>query len=103
MATSRMKERYNARPSERERRYHIWLMAEHPCACGCGERSTVVHHPLTRHPEQRWRRDHEFVVPMTDYCHRALHAMGREDLFTARDFAAAAHEFRRVALLWGRL
>jgi hypothetical protein len=99
----RIKEKYNPTPTKREREYHEWLMAEYPCACGCGGRSTVVHHPLTRHPEQRWRRDHEYVVPMTDHCHRALHAMGREDLFTDRDFATAAFEFRVAGYEEGKL
>jgi len=100
---TRIKERYNPRPTDRERRFHEWLMDEFPCACGCGGRSTVVHHPLTRHPEQRWRRDHEFVVPMTDACHRALHAMGRESLFTDRDLAGLAFGHRADAITEGRL
>lgn len=90
----RMKVKYNPIPTKREREYHLWLMSEYPCACGCGERSAVVHHPLTRHPEQRWRRDHEFVVPMTDHCHRALHAMGKESLFSDVDFSGLAWWFR---------
>lgn len=74
----RMKPKYNPTPTARERAYHLWLMAEFECSCGCGRQSTVVHHPLTRHPEQRWRRDHEFVVPMADECHTALHRLGHE-------------------------
>jgi hypothetical protein len=99
MATAaRIKEKYNATPTKREREYHLWLMSEYPCSCGCGGASTVVHHPLTRHPDQRWRRDPEFVVPMTDHCHRALHAMGRESLFSEMDFAALARWFRNTAI-----
>jgi hypothetical protein len=97
-ATARLKEKYNATPTKREREYHLWLMSEFPCSCGCGGASTVVHHPLTRHPDQRWRRDHEFVVPMTDHCHRALHAMGKESLFSDVDFAAVAASHRNWAI-----
>lgn len=69
----RVKERYNPKPTERERDYHLWLIEEWSCACGCKGKSTLVHHPLRRHPMQRWRRDHEFVVPMTADCHTELH------------------------------
>lgn len=96
--TGHIKAKYNPIPTKRERAYHAWLMETYPCACGCGERSRVVHHPLTRHPEQRWRRDHEYVVPMTGHCHMALHAMGRESLFSDVDFAALAHWFRARAI-----
>lgn len=74
---ARIKPKYNATPTPQERAYHLWLM-DRDCACGCGSASTVVHHPLTRHPEQRWRRDHEFVVPMDGFCHMRLHAQGRD-------------------------
>lgn len=96
--TGHIKERYNRIPTKREREYHHWLMEQYPCVCGCGEASTFVHHPLEEHPEQRWRRDHEYVVPMTDHCHRALHAMGRESLFTDLDLASLAHWFRAAAI-----
>jgi hypothetical protein len=93
-----MKVKYNATPTRREREYHQWLIAEHECSCGCRLPSTVVHHPLTRHPEQRWRRDHEYVVPMADECHRALHAMGSERLFSDVDFAGLAAWHRKEAI-----
>jgi hypothetical protein len=101
--TGHIKEKYNPTPTRREREYHLWLMQEHPCICGCGEPSATVHHPLTRHPAQRWRRDHEFVVPMTDHCHRALHAMGRESLFSDINFAAEAWFCRKAGLRAGQL
>jgi hypothetical protein len=99
----RIKPKYNPTPTAREKAFHLWLMDEFPCACGCGERSTFVHHPLEEHPEQRWRRDHEYVVPMTDHCHRALHAMGKESLFTDRDFAELASQFRAAGYEEGKL
>ena len=74
----RVKERYNPTPTAREKAYHLWLMETFPCICGCGGAATVVHHPLTRHPAQRWRRDHEYVVPMSADCHRGLHDVGDE-------------------------
>ena len=74
----RVKERYKPKPTERERDYHLWLMDTLDCICGCGAMSTIVHHPLRRHRDQRWRRDHEFVVPMNGHCHFALHQVGDE-------------------------
>lgn len=91
---TRLKVKYNPVPTAREKAFHLWLMDEFSCACGCGAYSECVHHPLTRHPEQRWRRDHLYVVPMADVCHRALHAMGRESLFSERNFADLAHGYR---------
>ena len=69
----RVKERYRPKPTERERGYHLWLMAENSCACGCGNPSTIVHHVLSYHQLKRWRRDHEIVVPMDSHCHFDLH------------------------------
>jgi hypothetical protein len=78
VAHGRIKERYNPVPTVREKAYHIWLIETFGCICGCDGASEVVHHPLTRHPEQRWRRDHEFVVPMTAQHHIDLHLNGNE-------------------------
>ena len=63
----------------KERRYHIWLMENEPCVCGCGRESTIVHHPLQEHPEQGTRRNHSYVVPMFWECHNAVHAHGRDE------------------------
>lgn len=92
----RVKQRYNPTPTARERAYHLWLLEEYPCVCRCGRFSECVHHPLTRHPEQRWRRDHEYVVPMTDACHRALHARGKDGLTFS--LAVMAGWYRRQAI-----
>lgn len=73
----RMRPKYNPTPPPHEKAYHLWLM-DRDCACGCGNVSSVVHHPLTRHPLQRWRRDHEYVVPLDADCHMRLHAQGRD-------------------------
>lgn len=99
----RMKPKYNPTPTAREKAYHLWLIDEFHCVCGCGDPSQCVHHPLTRHPAQRWRRDHEFVVPMTDHCHRALHAMGMESLFTDKNLAAEAWFYRADGRKAGKL
>ena len=77
----RIKPKYNPVPTAREKAYHVWLMETFPCICGCDGQATHVHHPLTRHPAQRWRRDHEYVVPMTDPCHRTLHDAGDEQVW----------------------
>ena len=91
--TGRIKLKYNATPTAREKTYHLWLIDTHPCACGCGAVSGVVHHPLTRHPEQRWRRDHEFVVPMHGLCHMRLHQEGSER-GSGVDYAGLAFRLR---------
>ena len=72
----RIKPKYNPVPNAKERRHHERLM-NLPCLA-CGGAGGVVHHVLTRHFEKRWRRDHEWVLPMDDNCHRALHAHGNE-------------------------
>lgn len=98
MTYSRIKPKYNAIPTKREREYHLWLMREYPCACGCGCPSTVVHHPLTRHPEQRWRRDHEFVVPMNGICHMKLHRIGSEKAAPFGGLSELAFGLRLIAI-----
>lgn len=95
----RIKAKYNATPTAREKTYHEWLMETFPCACGCGQAATVVHHPLTRHPRQRWRRDHEFVVPMNGGCHMDLHGRG----FEPEEFADLAFWHRHNAMELGKL
>ena len=95
----RIKARYNAIPTAQERAFHIWLMDNFPCACGCGCTSEVVHHPLTRHPLQRWRRDHEYVVPMRSESHVALHGDEREE----KCFADKAAQYRDAGIVEGML
>lgn len=80
--------KYNPTPNARERKFHLWLMDAYPCACGCGRPATEVHHPLQRHPAQRWRRDHTFVVPLWWECHREVHRHGSDT------FAERAWQFR---------
>ncbi len=88
---NRAKTKYNATPTAREKAYHLWLIDRFDCACGCDAVSGVVHHPLTRHADQRWRRDHEFVVPMHGFCHMRLHQIGheRDAPFTGLEHEAA--------------
>ena len=101
---TRMKPKYKAKPSAIQKAYHQWLMDTFGCFCGCERRSTVVHHPLTRHPQQQWRRDHEFVVPMYWACHVALHQCGSEQKYRPDlDFADGAYHFRQQGLGAGQL
>lgn len=100
---TRTKAKYNPTPTARERKFHLYLMDAYPCACGCGKPSTVVHHPLERHPAQRWRRDHEYTVPMNHSCHSDLHALGRESLFSDKSFAELAHWYREQGIKADRL
>lgn len=101
---TRIKEKYNPTPSAMEKAFHIWLIDNFDCACGCGAPSGVVHHPLQRHPAQRWRRDHEYVVPMHGFCHMRLHQAGSETAFMpGSDFAAMAHGYRNIGIEQGKL
>jgi hypothetical protein len=86
----RSKPKYNTTPTQQERAYHLWLM-ERKCVCGCGRQSTIVHHPLQRHPAQRWRRDHEYVVPMWWECHDRLHKRDGSD-----EYADEAARYRQL-------
>jgi len=88
---SRIKPKYNATPTAREKAYHLWLMEEHPCVCGCGRPATIVHHPLQEHPEQGTRRNHEYVVPMWWECHDRLHKRDGSD-----EFAEDAAYYRQL-------
>ncbi len=100
----RIKEKYNPTPNAREKVFHVWLIDNFDCACGCGAPANIVHHPLQRHPAQRWRRDHTFVVPMFWHCHVRLHACGSEEAFiSGLDFATAAHGFRMIGIEQGML
>ena len=68
----RIKEKYNPKPNAKEKRHHLAVM-EMPCM-GCdAEPAGVAHHPLMESPLQRWRRDHEFVVPVCHRCHSVIH------------------------------
>lgn len=90
-----IREQYNRTPNARERAYHLWLIENFVCFCGCGRPADCVHHILSRHPLKRFRRDHEMVVPMADQCHRALHATGSETAFAGfLDFGEGAAEYR---------
>lgn len=94
----RIREKYNPEPTAREKAYHLWLMDTYPCVCGCGKQSTIVHHPLQEHPDQRWRRDHEYVVPMNGYCHFDLH-----DKHGSDGYAEDAAGFRALGKKGGLL
>jgi hypothetical protein len=101
---ARIKPKYNPTPTAREKAFHLWLMENFLCSCGCGGFSEVVHHVLGKHPLKRWRRDHEMVVPMRAVCHMALHGAGSEAAFDpATDYPAQAAYCRQVAMEAGKL
>ena len=92
----RIKDKYNPEPTTRERGFHVWLMTNYACFCGCNQIAECVHHVLGSHPEKRWRRDHEFVVPATNDCHARIHAAGKEaKAFPTRDIPAMAAAYRQ--------
>ena len=72
----RMKPKYNPTPNARELRHHMRLI-NLPCIA-CKGAGGVFHHLLSDATGKRWRRDHEYGLPMCDHCHRALHAHGDE-------------------------
>lgn len=68
----------NRNPASDEKQHHLAVM-ELDCM-GCGAYPTVAHHPLMQSPLQRWRRDHEFVVPVCGHCHTQIHdVFGNEE------------------------
>jgi hypothetical protein len=73
----RIRERYNPTPTEREKRHHLRVM-DLPCLVCLATPCGVFHHLLQNCAGKRWRRDHEFGVPLCDPCHRGLHANGSE-------------------------
>jgi len=81
----------------RMRAYHIALIADSLCVCGCGRQATLVHHPLQEHPDQGTRRNHEYVVAMHWTCHNAVHAHGSDQ------YAEAAADHRARAISEGKL
>lgn len=72
----RMKPKYNPTPNARELRHHIRLI-NLPCIA-CKGVGGVFHHLLSSATGKRWRRDHEYGLPMCHDCHCALHAHGDE-------------------------
>ncbi|MCR4297239.1 MAG: hypothetical protein NUV75_00590 [Gallionella sp.] len=98
----RLKARYNPKPTAQEKAFHLWLIESFPCACGCGQASTLVHHVLASHPAKRWRRDHAMVVPLHWTCHNALHAKGSETGKFA-GMADKAAQFRQMGIEEGKL
>jgi hypothetical protein len=95
--------KYNPRPNAGERRHHIRVM-ELPCqACGV-EYGVIAHHILSDAPGKRYRRDHEFVIPLcANPCHDDLHnKIGDEQAFAAAwgfnaaDVAVALREASRA-------
>lgn len=101
----RIKPKYNPVPNDSERKHHLHLIEEHGCIC-CGRKADVVHHPLTRHPDQRWRRDHLYVVPMTADCHTGLHRNGNEAAWCKERDIDMLHEvnfYRMIGVIGGIL
>jgi len=89
----RIKEKYSRTPNAREREHHERVMQEPCAACGirpCG----VAHHLMQDAPDKRWRRDHQFTVPLCDPCHRALHAHGGEAKWSLENGFNAVHVAR---------
>ena len=100
-------ERGNAKPTAKQKAYHIWLMDNHDCMA-CGAYANHVHHPLMESPLQNGRRDHEFVVPICHYCHTDIHdKYGNEIEWTEAkgcELPVRVAEFHRLeAIAEGRL
>ena len=93
----RIKPRYNPVPTAREKAFHLWLLDNYPCACGCEGRAEVVHHILSKHRLKRWRRDHEMVVPMTSQHHVNLHLGNSRAIEAEWWIPERAEELRKIA------
>jgi hypothetical protein len=75
LTQGRTKPRYNPKPSARERDHHAAVME---CGCLVCGRDAIAHHVMQDCAGKRWRRDHEFVVPLCNECHTGLHRHGSE-------------------------
>jgi len=79
--TGRIKPKYSPTPSASERAFHITMCGFHCIAC---ERAGgLFHHLMSDAPGKRWRRDHEFGLPLCNDCHTALHMHGNEKAWCA--------------------
>lgn len=103
----RIKIKYNPKPTAREKAYHLSVMSL-PCMGCCVTPAGVAHHPLMRSPLQRWRRDHEFVVPVCHDCHVDIHTFYGNERIWADAMGATlpmvyAEELREKAISEGGL
>lgn len=102
----RMKPRYNPVMNAAEKRHKAWIKS---LACiGCGGGPSDAHHTLLSIPGKRWRRDHEYLIPVCWCCHQGpngIHGIGNELTWCERnnvDIRAASKlrdESREMGLL----
>lgn len=67
----RIKPRYNPKMNDAELRHKAKVLRQ-PCY-GCGMQSQNAHHTLLKFPEKRWRRDHDWLLPVCFTCHSLIH------------------------------
>lgn len=93
----RIKPKYNPQPNAVEARHEARLYQK-PCI-GCGKFGVSLHHTMMEFPAKRWRRDHQFQIPVCEDCHQGpdgIHGIGSEAEWAARkrlDTAAIAQEY----------
>lgn len=51
---------------------HALFVTEQLCF-GCGSCPVQAHHTLLSFPEKRWRRDHDWLLPVCYACHTNIH------------------------------
>jgi len=76
----RMKQKYSPVMNAAEKRHKAWIKSLPCIGCGAVGRSDA-HHTLLSIPGKRWRRDHEFLIPVCWDCHqgpRGIHGIGNE-------------------------
>jgi hypothetical protein len=105
-----MRPKASADPTPEQRAYHHWLrVTVSKCECGCGRPAQCIHHLLARVPGKGPRRDHWYVVRLSNDCHNltpnSVHGLGSEAKFLERhgvDLVATAvarlEEYRRVEM-----
>ena len=77
---NRMKTKYNPVMNAAEKRHKAWIKSLACIGCGVVGRSDA-HHTLLSIPGKRWRRDHEFLIPVCWACHQGpqgIHGIGNE-------------------------
>ena len=96
VAHTRVKPKAGAAPTAEQERFHASLKSL-PCQCNCGRPGECTHHLLARVPGKVGRRDHWFVVRLSNHCHnlgpKSVHLLGSEAAFLREhgvDLAAVA-------------
>lgn len=71
VAHNRMRPKYNPVMNAAEKRHADKVRASE--CFSCGVRGVHSHHTLLKFPEKRWRRDHDWLLPVCEREHALIH------------------------------